>query len=111
MRLIFAFGLLAAIVVTTNNGLQSQERKDPPKTAKVQLPPNWGKLDLSPDQKQAIYRVQAKYKEEIAKLDEKKKDLQAEERREMVKHLTDEQKKKLRELATGESKEEPKKGK
>jgi Skp family chaperone for outer membrane proteins len=105
-----ALALLAGIVITTNSGLQSQDKKDSPKV-KGQLPQNWGKLELSADQKQAIYRVQAKYKEEIAKMREKIKDIEAEERREMVKLLSDEQKKKLQELATGESKEESKKGK
>lgn len=108
MRFLVALALLAGIVLACNTGLHSQEKKDPPKV-KGQLPQNWGKLDLSVDQKQAIYKVQAKYKEDIAKLQEKIKEMQAEERREMVKLLTDDQKKKLSEIATGEKATEPKK--
>ena len=111
MRFFAVLLLLAGIVLATNNGLQSQEKKDPPKAVKGQLPQNWGKLDLTADQKQAIYKVQAKYKDEIAKMEEKIKEKQAEQIREMVKLLTDEQKKKLQEIATGETKVEPKKDK
>ncbi len=108
MRFLVALALLAGVVLVTNNGLHSQDKKDPPKV-KGQLPANWGKLDLSVDQKQAIYKVQAKYKEEIAKLQEKIREIQAEERREMVKLLTPEQKKKLELIATGGT--DPKKDK
>lgn len=111
MRFLVALLLLAGIVFATNSGLQSQEKKDPPKTVKGQLPQNWGKLDLTADQKQAIYKVQAKYKEEIAKMEEKIKEKQAEQIREMVKLLTDDQKKKLQEIATGGTTEQPKKDK
>ena len=108
MRLVTALALLAGIVLITGNGLFSQEKKDTPGKVKGQLPANWGKLDLTPDQKQSIYKVQAKYKEDIAKMKEKIKEIESEERAEMSKLLTPEQKKKLQELATGE-KSDPKK--
>lgn len=110
MRVVFALALLMGIVTISSNSLLSQDKKDPPKV-KGQLPPNWSKLELTPDQKSAIYKVQAKYKEEISKLQESIKEKQLEERREMVKLLTPEQKKALEQLATGETKEEPKKPK
>ena len=108
MRLLIALFLLAGIVLATNNGLQSQEKKDTPKT-KGTLPDNWGKLDLSADQKAAIYKIQGKFREDIAKMQAAIKEKQAEQLREMVKLLTDEQKKKLQDLATGGTKDEPKK--
>ena len=99
MRLFVALALLAGIVLVANSGLYSQEKKEP--KARGMLPANWGKLELTADQKSAIYKVQAKYKEDIAKLRAKIKELEVEERREMVKLLTPEQKKRLEELATG----------
>jgi hypothetical protein len=104
MRLVIALFLLAGIVLATNSGLQSQDKKDPPKV-KGTLPDNWGKLDLSADQKASIYKIQAKYKEDIAKMQAAIKEKQAEQLREMVKILTDDQKKKLQDLATGGSKD------
>ena len=109
MRFLTALALLAGIVLVSGNGSFSQDKKETGKT-KGQLPANWGKLDLSAEQKQAIYKVQAKYKDDIAKLKDKIKEVETEERQEMAKLLTPDQKKKLQELATGEkSKEEPKK--
>jgi Spy/CpxP family protein refolding chaperone len=100
MRIVAAFALLAGIAFVSFGGLMSQEKKDPPKT-KGTLPRNWGKLELSADQKQAIYKVKVKYKEELQKLKEKEDQLKADELREMVKLLTPQQKKKLEELTTG----------
>jgi hypothetical protein len=108
MRLFAAGILLAGIAFLGSNGVQSQEKKDP--KVRGALPPGWGKLELSADQKAAIHKVQLKYKDELKKLKEKEDELKAEERREMVKLLTPEQKKKLEEMATGEkSKDDPKK--
>jgi Spy/CpxP family protein refolding chaperone len=107
MRFVIALLLLAGIVLASNNGLQSQDKKDPPKV-KGMLPANWGKLDLTQDQKSAIYKIQAKYKDDIAKMEAAIKEKQAEQLREMVKVLTDDQKKRLQELATGGTKDEKK---
>jgi hypothetical protein len=102
MRLFASCLLLTGIIVLTGNGLYSQDKKDDtaPKV-KVALPAGWGKLELTADQKASIHKVQIKYKEDIDKLKDKIKDLQTEEKQEMVKLLTPEQKKKLQELATG----------
>lgn len=101
MRIAIAFALLAGIVLTTSNGLLSQDKKDPPKV-KGSLPQNWSKLDLSAEQKAAIYKVRAKFKSEIDKLEAMKRELQAEERQELIKVLTADQKKKLQEITLGE---------
>jgi hypothetical protein len=101
MRFVIAFALLAGIALLSGNGLYSQEKKDT--KVKGILPPGWTKLELTAEQKAAIYKVQAKYKEDIAKLEEKVKEAKAEERKEMVQLLTPEQKKKLLDLATGET--------
>jgi Spy/CpxP family protein refolding chaperone len=103
MRVIAAFVLLAGIALIGNDSLMSQDKKDPAPKVKGTLPSGWGKLELTADQKSAIYKVQAKYKEELRKLKEKEDELKAEERREMVKLLTPEQKKKLVDADLGDT--------
>ena len=46
--------------------------KDTPKL-KGQLPANWGKLGLTDEQKQKVYKVQAEFKEKIADLEKQLK--------------------------------------
>ena len=66
--------------------------------AKGQLPPNWGKLGLSDDQKQQVYKIQTKYRAEIDALDAKMKDLRKQQSAALEKLLTDSQKARLREI-------------
>ena len=103
MRILASCLLFTGMILLTSNGLYSQDKKDDsaPK-GKVAIPSGWGKLDLTADQKASIHKVQLKYKEDIAKLKDQIKDLEAQEKQEMVKLLTPEQKKKLTELATGD---------
>lgn len=105
-RLRFGAVLLTACVLSTGI-LVGQDKKaddkkpDEPKV-KGFLPQNWGKLGLSADQKQDIYRIQAKYNAEIDSLKAKIDKLKEEEKAAMEKVLTDEQKKKLKEIKSGE---------
>jgi hypothetical protein len=71
----------------------AQDKGD--KKAKGALPAGWGKLNLSAKQKTDIYAVQGTYKTKIKALDDQIKALKEEEHREMVKLLTDDQKKQL----------------
>lgn len=86
----------------------AQEKKDdrkpdgPPVKLKGQLPPNFGKLGLSTEQKQKIYKAQAEFRAKRAELEKKLKQLKVEERAAYEKVLTPDQKKKLREILTGE---------
>lgn len=63
-----------------------------------QLPPYWGKLSLSDEQKQKIYQIQSKFNGEIARLEAQVKELRAKRDQEMRSVLTEEQKKRLEEL-------------
>ena len=98
MRFLATFALFSGLVLLSNNGLLGQEKKD---KVKGQLPPNWGKLELTAEQKSEIYKIQSKFKGELKKLKEQEMELRAEEKRQMVKILTPVQKKKLEELAIG----------
>ena len=109
MRILTVIALLAGIVLISNNGLFSQEKKDPPTKLKGMLPSNYGKLGLSDEQKQSIYKVQAKYDDEEKKLKQRLDEIKLEQKREYEKVLTADQKKRLFEILTGTKPDEPKK--
>lgn len=77
--------------------------KDSKAKVKGQLPQNWSKLGLTDKQKDAVYRTQADYREKIDSLDQQLKKLKDEERAELLKVLTTEQKDRLREILTGKA--------
>jgi len=79
----------------------SQEKKEG--KVKGQLPPGWTKLDLSASQREEIYRLNADYKQKVDKLQDEIRNLQADLARKRVAVLTDEQKKKLVDLVSGET--------
>jgi Spy/CpxP family protein refolding chaperone len=105
--------LLGGLVVLSG-GLVGQEPKkedpkvakkaEPPAKAKGVLPMNWGKIGLTDDQKQDIYKVQTKYNAEIDKLEAKIKELKGTRDKEMKAVLTADQKKKLDAILTGQDK-------
>jgi Spy/CpxP family protein refolding chaperone len=96
--MVLGLGVMAlALLVSASD---SQEKKD---KAKGQLPPGWKDLTgLTAAQKEKIYQIQTDYKMKIGEMQKKIKDLQAEERKEMVSVLTDAQKEELRSKAIGE---------
>lgn len=109
-RLLAVGTVLAALVFLSSDGVQSQdkEKKDPPKV-KGQVPQGWSKIGLSAAQKESIYKIQAKYKDDIKKLKDQIADLESKERKELIGVLSDEQKKMLAEgLETSKDKEKPK---
>jgi hypothetical protein len=105
--------MLIAIVLLSSGGVFSQEKKDTAKdtvkdskesTGKVKgaLPKNWSKLGLSDMQKQEVYKIHARFQEQIDKLNEQLSALKSDQKKEMEKVLTPEQKKRLVELLTGD---------
>lgn len=103
------FALLVGVVVLSG-GVVGQDAKketkkaDPPTKVKGTLPPNWGKIGLTNDQKQEIYKIQAKYKAEIDALEAKIKGLKGTRDMEMKAVLNPDQKKKLAEVLSGRGK-------
>ena len=98
------------------NAQTGTEDKGDTKKAKGTLPAGWKKLDLTAKQKDAIYTVMGTYKTKIKALEMQIKELKDEEYREMVKLLTDAQKKQLAaglglELKTDDKKVDPVPGK
>jgi len=74
------------------------DKKDP----KGSLPAHYKELGLSDDQTAKIKKIHGEYKDKIDDLKAQLKKLEAEEKTEYLKVLTDDQKKKLAQLAIGD---------
>ena len=90
---------LLALSVMIGSGFGQDKKGDKDtQPVKGQLPANWGKLGLTPDQKGKIYAVQAIYKPKIDNLKKEIKHLQDEEYAEEYKILNDDQKAALKKI-------------
>jgi hypothetical protein len=81
----------------TKESKESKDSKAAPK-AKGQLPQNWSKIGLTDEQKQKVYTIDAKFDKEIDELTAKIKELKDDKRKEQLKVLTEEQKKRLEDI-------------
>ncbi len=107
-------GLLVGLLVLSGGAVGQDPKKDkddkaakkdePTTKVKGMLPQNWGKIGLDDKQKQEIYKIQAKYNEEIDKLEARIKELRTTRDKEMKAVLSDDQKKKLDAILTGKDK-------
>lgn len=86
---------------TKKDDPKAAKKDEPQAKAKGQLPQNWGKIGLTDDQKQQIYKIQGKHAGEIDKLEAKIKEIKGTRDKEMKAVLTADQKKKLEEILTG----------
>ncbi len=79
---------------------KADPKGDPKVDPKVkgQLPQNWKHLGLSDEQVQKVYKVQAKYNDDIDKLEAQIKEMKAKMSKERSEVLTAEQKKRLEEI-------------
>lgn len=102
--LFVAVAVLASGVAGQDTKKNEQKKDDPTVKAKGFLPMNWGKIGLSDDQKQTIYKIQNKYGDEIDKLEAKIKELKSTRDKEMKAVLTAEQKKRLEDILLGKDK-------
>lgn len=103
-RVMFGLALVGAFLaggLLMNSMLTRADDKTEPKV-KGTLYQNWKKLGLTDDQTQKIYKIQAGYRGQISKLEGEIRDLRKKEREEAMSVLTDAQKQRLKELATGE---------
>ena len=105
-RVVATLGVLIAALLIAN-GLPGQDKKDdkqPDPTIRGVLPPNWGKLELSTEQKQKIYKIEAETKQKVYDLQKQIDELKGKEKQDMLGVLTAEQKKKLKEILEEKSK-------
>ena len=103
-------GVLAIGLVTSGVllGDDKKDANDTPTKAKGQLPPNWGKLGLTDKQKQQVYKTQEEYRERIEKLKGELKKLQEQEKADLFKVLSEEQRTRLKEILAGKAGDAPK---
>lgn len=85
---------------TKKEAVKVEKKDTAPGKVKGMLPANWGKIGLSADQKQEVYKIQAKYNAEIDKLEAKIKELKGVRDKEMKAVLTADQQKKLNDIRT-----------
>lgn len=102
--------LTALAVLVASIGLGVISAQDTGKK-KGTLPPNYGKIGLTDEQKQDIYKILAKYKGEGDELNKKLKELTTKRTLEIEMILNEDQKKALKKLNDLKAKkaEEPKK--
>ena len=91
--------LIAGFALVQGDTIDAQEKGK----ARGYLPSGWKKLNLSDEQKLKVYAAQAKYRDQIDKLEEQIEKLKAEQQSEIVKVLTADQKRAL----LGEKPEQP----
>jgi hypothetical protein len=90
---------------------KTDDKKDPPVTVTHTLPQGWRQLGLSDEQKNKIYAIEDEYGPKIASLKKQLEALEKEERAKRYDVLTEEQKKRLKEIREskdGGSKDEKK---
>lgn len=94
MRMLWA---VLVVGVAASVGVAQDKPKDdkPESRAKGQLPQYWKQLGLTDEQVQRVYKLQAKYADDIDKLEEQIKALKEKMAKERAAVLTPEQKKRL----------------
>jgi hypothetical protein len=102
-RALFSVVLLSVFFVCAT-GLIAQ----PPDKVKGQLPANWGKLGLSDEQKQKVYKIQADYRKKIDALEAEIEQMKKKQLEEMTGVLSPDQKKKLAAIIKGSIPEDKK---
>ncbi len=99
VRLRFVAPLL--VVALFGSSLLMGDDKVDPIVVRVQLPPNYKQLGLTPKQKNDILKIRAKYAAEIQELEQKIKDLKKQEKTAYESVLTAAQKARLQEIRNG----------
>ena len=77
---------------------KEEPKKADPKKATGQLPMNWKALGLTDEQVQKVYKLQAKYNDDIDGLEAKIKELKDKMQKERLEVLTADQKKRLEDI-------------
>jgi len=91
------------VVAQETESPETAEEPAPPKTRKKprgRVPNHYGKIGLTNEQKDEIYAIQAKYREQIDTLQEQINEIQQEEASEIYLVLTDNQKESLKKILT-----------
>jgi hypothetical protein len=98
LSVVLGVAVLGVGLLLADRGLSQTDKKDPPVKTKGTLPIYWKSLGLTEEQKKMVFTTHATYGDKIATLQEQVKHLKAQEKAELEKILTDEQKITLRRL-------------
>jgi hypothetical protein len=107
LRLRLVVAVLLVCLLGTGWLMRDNTRADDLPRIRGTLPAHFGKLGLSDEQKQKVYRIQKTYRDQINELTRKLKELKDKRKEAYEKVLTPDQIKRLRELRTGEKAKEP----
>ncbi len=83
---------ISVALLAVGQGFSQQEKADAPPAVKGKLPKNFSKLGLSDEQRQKIFSIEADYSTKIDGLRKQIKTLQAQQKGDLEKVLTDDQK-------------------
>ncbi len=98
-----------AVLVGTGSSQDAKKGDAPPAKTKTYLPPGWKDLALTKEQQVKVSEIHGVYKAKVKLLEDQIKETKGQERQEMVKILTAEQKEKATKIFIGEdAKGEPK---
>jgi Spy/CpxP family protein refolding chaperone len=106
VRLLFIVAALIGVCALAEGQDKAKEKdqeKEPATKMRGQLPRNWSKLGLTDEQKQKTYRIHNEYRMKIDALQKQIDELRDKERKELDNVLTDEQKRRLREILTNQT--------
>jgi hypothetical protein len=98
-----AYAAVGVLVIACLAGLSFGDDKKDTKPTKGALPAHYKQLGLSDEQTTKIKQIHADYKDKLDDLRQQVTKMEAQEKAEYLKVLTDAQKKKLAELVVGES--------
>jgi hypothetical protein len=102
-RLLAGCAVVAAIGVLSSDSVNSQEKKDVKLKHKGAIPQRWSKLGLSDKQKDEVYRLQDEHWNKLDPIREQIAILDAQLVKNRLGVLTEEQRKKLREMVAGKN--------
>lgn len=97
--------VVAATALLLGGFLHGQNQQPP---LRGTLPANWGRLGLSDDQRRSIYKAQDEFRAKEAELEEQLRKLRNKRKETLEALLTEEQKKKLKDINSGKDPEEKK---
>lgn len=110
--LALGFAVAVALLVGSSHGQDKKDdtKKETQPTGKAQLPPGWGKIGVTGEQKKKILAVRSSYGAKIEQLKQEIETLKDAEYKEMYKLLNDDQKAALKKNAdkSGETKDDKK---
>lgn len=103
VRMLIVLVALVGLCTTWAGGQEKAKEKEASAKMRGQLPQNWGRLGLTDEQKQRVYKIQNEYGTKIDALQKQIEELRTKMREERDNVLTDAQRARLREIASSKA--------